>query len=137
MSTRTRSRLSKGRGRATAVRQARRGRGARALDSRPIVLKLGGELLEDAAGIQAIGSAIAGLQGGHPLIVVHGGGRDIDSALARVGIAKKQVDGLRITDEATLDTYRGAGITRAILRLPSDGRDVILPLLDQYAKLIR
>ena len=40
-------------------------------------------------------------------------------------------------DEATLETYAGAGINRSILRLPSDGRDVILPLLDQYAKLIR
>jgi hypothetical protein len=39
-------------------------------------------------------------------------------------------------DEATLETYAGAGITRSILRLPSEGRDVILPLLDQYAKLI-
>jgi probable F420-dependent oxidoreductase len=37
----------------------------------------------------------------------------------------------------TLDTYAGAGVTRAILRLPSEGRDTILPLLDQYAKLVR
>jgi len=29
------------------------------------------------------------------------------------------------------------GVTRAILRLPSEGRDKILPLLDEYAKLIR
>jgi hypothetical protein len=35
-----------------------------------------------------------------------------------------------------MESYTKAGITRAILRLPSDGRDVILPLLDQYAKLI-
>jgi probable F420-dependent oxidoreductase len=40
-------------------------------------------------------------------------------------------------DEATLDSYAGGGVTRAILRLPSEGRDKILPLLDQYAKLIR
>jgi hypothetical protein len=40
-------------------------------------------------------------------------------------------------ERATLDTYAGAGITRAILRLPSEGRDAVLPLLDQYAKLIR
>jgi acetylglutamate kinase len=37
-----------------------------------------------------------------PLIVVHGGGREIDAALAAAQIAKRQVDGLRITDEATL-----------------------------------
>ncbi|HUF93436.1 MAG TPA: LLM class F420-dependent oxidoreductase [Candidatus Limnocylindria bacterium] len=40
-------------------------------------------------------------------------------------------------EQATLDTYAGAGVTRAILRLPSEGRDTILPLLDQYAKLVR
>jgi probable F420-dependent oxidoreductase len=40
-------------------------------------------------------------------------------------------------DPALLDRYRGVGITRAILRLPSDGRDKILPLLDQHAKLLR
>jgi len=34
-------------------------------------------------------------------------------------------------ERATLDTYANAGITRAILRLPSDGRDAVLPLLDQ------
>jgi len=28
-------------------------------------------------------------------------------------------------------------VTRAILRLPSEGRDKILPMLDEYAKLIR
>src|SRR5207237_10203055 len=40
-------------------------------------------------------------------------------------------------DQATLDAYAKGGVTRAILRLPSEGRDKILPLLDQYAKLIR
>src|SRR5437867_3866537 len=40
-------------------------------------------------------------------------------------------------ERATLDAYANAGITRAILRLPSEGRDAVLPLLDQYAKLIQ
>ncbi len=40
-------------------------------------------------------------------------------------------------DQATLDTYAGAGVTRAIMRLPSEGRDKILPLLDQYAKFVK
>src|ERR687895_1268787 len=30
-------------------------------------------------------------------------------------------------EQATLDTYAGAGVTRAIMRLPSEGRDKILP----------
>ena len=40
-------------------------------------------------------------------------------------------------DEATLRTYAEAGITRAILRLPSEPRDGVLALLDRYAKLLR
>ena len=40
-------------------------------------------------------------------------------------------------DEAVLDTYRKAGVTRVMLRLPSEPREAILPLLDKHAKLIR
>ena len=39
-------------------------------------------------------------------------------------------------DEAKLDAYRAAGFTRVLLRLPPEGRDVVLPLIDQWAKLI-
>ena len=35
--------------------------------------------------------------------MVHGGGREIDAELARRGVAKQAVDGLRITDAATLE----------------------------------
>ncbi len=38
-----------------------------------------------------------------PLAIVHGGGREIDAALAELGIPKRQVDGLRVTDARTLD----------------------------------
>ena len=40
-------------------------------------------------------------------------------------------------ERADLDKLAEGGVTRAILRLPSEGRDKILPLLDDYAKLIR
>ena len=40
-------------------------------------------------------------------------------------------------EAGTLETYAQAGITRAILRLPPEGRDTVLPLLDQWAKLIK
>ncbi len=40
-------------------------------------------------------------------------------------------------DAGTLETYAQAGITRAILRLPPEGRDTVLPLRDQWAKLIK
>jgi acetylglutamate kinase len=36
-------------------------------------------------------------------VIVHGGGKEIDAALKMAGIEKRQVDGLRVTDDATLD----------------------------------
>lgn len=65
-----------------------------------VLLKLGGELLEDPARLSAIAQTVAR---GAPLVLVHGGGREIDAALKTAGIEKRQVEGLRITDAATLD----------------------------------
>lgn len=68
------------------------------------VLKLGGELLEDAAAVRTAAAAIARLAGREPLVVVHGGGRAIDAELRVRGLTPKFADGLRITDAATLDS---------------------------------
>ena len=40
------------------------------------------------------------------------------------------------SDEAYLEKCRAAGIARVLLPLPSKGSDTVLPLLDQYAKLL-
>ncbi|MGE3576992.1 MAG: acetylglutamate kinase [Vicinamibacterales bacterium] len=66
------------------------------------ILKLGGELLEDHADLELVAAAIAGLAKQARVVVVHGGGKEIDAALAQHGIAKVQVDGLRVTDAPTL-----------------------------------
>ena len=71
--------------------------------ARPIVLKLGGELLEDASRMRAVAAEIARAAATMPIAVVHGGGREIDAALAKAGISKQQVDGIRVTDQATLE----------------------------------
>jgi acetylglutamate kinase len=68
-----------------------------------LVLKLGGELLEQPQDLERVAAAIARLSRRAALVVVHGGGKEIDAALATAGIAKQQVDGLRITDAKTLD----------------------------------
>jgi acetylglutamate kinase len=70
---------------------------------KPVVLKFGGELLEDPRRVAALASTIAQLVRNTPIVIVHGGGREIDASLARVGIEKRQVDGLRITDGPTLE----------------------------------
>ena len=68
-----------------------------------LVLKLGGELLEQPQDLDSIAKAIARLSRHASLVVVHGGGREIDAALNTAGIPKQQVDGLRVTDARTLD----------------------------------
>jgi len=67
------------------------------------VLKLGGELLEDAAAVRESASAIVRAATGEPLVVVHGGGRAIDAELRARGLEPSFVDGLRVTDSAALD----------------------------------
>ncbi len=68
-----------------------------------MVLKLGGELLEQPVDVQRIARGIRALAAKASLTVVHGGGKEIDAALALAGIPKRQVDGLRVTDAPTLD----------------------------------
>ena len=72
-----------------------------------IVLKLGGELLESAEDVARMANGIRTLAGAARLTVVHGGGKEIDAALAIAGIPKRQVDGLRVTDQATLGVVVG------------------------------
>ena len=72
--------------------------------TRPTLLKLGGELLEDADAMRVAAGAIAALSESGPVAVVHGGGRAIDADLRARGQAPRFVDGLRVTDAETLDT---------------------------------
>ena len=68
------------------------------------VLKLGGELLEDAAAMARAAVGIRALADAGPLVVVHGGGRAIDADLRARGVTPRFVDGIRLTDAATLDS---------------------------------
>jgi acetylglutamate kinase len=67
------------------------------------VLKLGGELLEDAAAVGSAAAAIVRLGATGPLVVVHGGGRAIDAELRRRSLEPRFGDGLRGTDSDALD----------------------------------
>jgi acetylglutamate kinase len=93
--------------------------------ARPIVVKLGGELLEDHGDVARIAAGLARLATRAPVVVVHGGGREIDVALQSAGIAKVQVDGLRVTDTPTLDVVvavlAGSINTRLVAALRAAG----------------
>lgn len=71
--------------------------------SRPTLVKFGGELLEQPERIAGMAAALSRAARGIPLVVVHGGGREIDAAVRRAGLTREQVDGIRITDAATLE----------------------------------
>jgi len=90
-----------------------------------VVVKFGGELLEDRALLANVVAAIGTIAASGPVVVVHGGGKEIDAALKTAGIEKRQVDGLRITDEATLDVVvavlAGSVNTRLVAALTAAG----------------
>ncbi len=70
---------------------------------RPVVVKLGGSAMEDPAATDACLRSVAVLHLlGVPVVLVHGGGKPIDRAMAEAGLTPKKVAGRRYTDEATL-----------------------------------
>ena len=89
------------------------------------MLKLGGELLEEPARMRELAAAIVRAASVVPLVVVHGGGREIDAALKRAGLEKRQVDGVRVTDAATLavvvEVLAGAINTRFVAAINAAG----------------
>jgi len=67
----------------------------------PTVVKIGGSVGAQQANI--LGNiAFLHQEVGIPLVIVHGGGPEIDVALKDQGINPQKVDGLRVTDEDTL-----------------------------------
>jgi acetylglutamate kinase len=78
----------------------------------PLVIKYGGNAMPGrlAAGADPTLQEIAELWSrGWAVVLVHGGGPEIDVALAQRGIVTERIDGMRVTDEATL------AITEAVL----------------------
>jgi acetylglutamate kinase len=109
---------------------------------KPVVLKLGGELLEQPSDLTRIAEGIAALARKSALVVVHGGGREIDAALATAGIPKQQVDGLRVTDARTLDVVvavlAGAINTRLVAAVRRvGGRPVGLTAADTAVAVVK
>jgi len=101
---------------------------------RPLVLKLGGELLEDGSHLATVVQAVRTIAARTlpslpaPLVIVHGGGKEIDAQLKAAGIEKRQVDGLRVTNKATLDVVvavLGAVNTRFVAALNAAGVDAV------------
>jgi acetylglutamate kinase len=108
----------------------------------PVLVKLGGELLEGAADRARVARGLAALARRAPVVVVHGGGRDIDTAMEAAGIARTQVDGIRVTDEDTLDVVvavlAGTVNTRLVAALrAASAQPVGLTAADAGVALVR
>jgi len=72
------------------------------------VVKLGGRILEERDRREEALAALASRwSGGRRFVVVHGGGIQVDLWSERAGLAKRTVQGLRVTDAPTLDIVVG------------------------------
>ena len=75
----------------------------RTFRDRLTVIKLGGSAMEDAGALRATLQSVVLLEtvGLRP-VLVHGGGKPIDRAMATSGLVPKKIQGRRYTDDATL-----------------------------------
>lgn len=80
---------------------------AAAYRGKTVVVKYGGNAIADPELQRAVIDDIAFLHGaGVRVILVHGGGSEINAMLGRVGIEPRFVDGLRYTDAETMDVVQ-------------------------------
>jgi acetylglutamate kinase len=69
-----------------------------------VVIKIGGTLLEDAAGRQRMAHLLAeARRGGRQVLAVHGGGKQLTSFLDKNGVRSEFLKGLRVTSAEALD----------------------------------
>lgn len=123
----------------------------RAFRGRPFVVKLGGEVLGDPEALRSVAEQLALLE--HfsiPLVIVHGGGPQLDALCQRLGLAVRKENGRRVTSDEVLEAAKhsfgaaqldllaclraaglspvglsgvDAGLVRASRRAPVDGVD--------------
>jgi acetylglutamate kinase len=93
----------------------------RRFNGKTFVIKYGGHAMTDPALREGFARDVVLLKyvGINP-VVVHGGGPQIDEQLKRLGIESQRVDGLRITDDATMQVVEmvlGGTINKEIVAL--------------------
>lgn len=114
----------------------------------PIVIKVGGALLDDAAAMTRLFLSVKEVQTIRPVVVVHGGGPLVETLMASLGLQSTKIDGLRVTPDEHMPYICGAlagyankqlcaaalatGITPVGLSLLDGNMVVCEPLADQY-----
>jgi len=91
------------------------------------VIKIGGNIVDDAQLLTSFLQAFAKLKG--PAILIHGGGKLATSLATSMGVEQQMVEGRRITDEATLKivtmVYAGYINKNIVAQLQAKGVDAI------------
>lgn len=87
------------------------------------VVKIGGNVIDDAAALERFLTKFAALEG--PKMLIHGGGKLATRLSAQLGIETQMIDGRRVTDRATLDVvtmvYAGLVNKQIVARLGALG----------------
>lgn len=79
------------------------------LANKPLVIKIGGAIMENKTALVALFQAIHQLQAlQFPVIIVHGGGCVVDELLAKAQFVSKKIDGLRVTEPEHMPIIAGA-----------------------------
>lgn len=92
-----------------------------------IVVKVSGHEIDDPLFLAGFARTIASMES--PVVIVHGGGREISDLQKKMGIEPRYVDGLRITDASSLAIVEmvlcGTINTRLVRILVSAGVDAL------------
>lgn len=75
---------------------------------KPVVLKMGGRLLQDRDALDALLAVCATIKQQRPVILVHGGGDQVDQWLAKFGFNTEKIDGQRVSPAAQMPVIAGA-----------------------------
>lgn len=91
------------------------------------VIKIGGALINNNPILLSLLKDLAKIKA--PFVLVHGGGRQVDEWLEKLGLKPNMVDGRRITDKYTLDlavmNYAGLLNKRIVAQLQAAGRNAL------------
>lgn len=110
-------------------------------EDKVMVVKYGGNAMTDSILESSFARDIVMLKtvGIHP-VVVHGGGPQVDNLLKELGRSSDRIDGMRVTDKATMDVVEmvlGGSVNKSIVNLINKHGGRAIGLTGKDASLIR
>ncbi len=84
---------------------------------KPVVIKLSGKVLDQPATASPLWSAITSATKDAPIVLVHGGGMQVDALLNKLGEQTYRIDGIRVTPVSQIDLVTGVLAGQVSIRL--------------------